>query len=94
MISPCSTCHFYSTTATNGEDKGGTCRRSPPTVFMVVVPRQGSAVLANPTGAQQMQMEIKFPTAWPWVQPTHGCGEHKLMPPSREHFEKVLKGEA
>lgn len=69
----CETCRFFAPKDSNGQAVGN-CQRHPPTVFMVAMP-QGPSVLARPGSPQQVQVNMQFPSAWPFVQGKHWCGE-------------------
>ena len=86
----CQNCRHFSPHAVNGQTMGD-CRRHPPTVFMVVG-SQGPSVLARPGRPQMVNIDVKFPSAFPMVQEMHWCGEfeRQVEGAGKEAPKKVL----
>ena len=76
MTDACETCRFFSPDEQANGQAIGDCRRNPPATFMIAIPR-GPTAITRPGAVQSMNMEIKFPAAWPGVEGKHWCGEYK-----------------
>lgn len=76
----CENCLFYAIQEqSNGEaPRNGNCRRSPPTVFMVIVPEEQTGQVLGAGGVRRVAAQAQFPAAWPLTMPDHWCGEFKL----------------
>ena len=72
----CEVCRFFTPNEQANGEAVGDCRRHPPTVFMVAIPSGGAITRAGQP--QLMNMQMKFPAAWPFVQGGHWCGEFQL----------------
>lgn len=80
----CASCQFY--VATN--EKGGVCRRNPPTVFLIQGP-------PGPLG----QSTVQTPSLWPGVDAESWCGHHQnfgpeIAVPFDGRLARDMKGEA
>ena len=73
----CGNClHHADIGGNNGEARTLECRFSPPTIFSFVVPVGAPPGVLTPVGPKQVQMTVKYLSAWPTLDPEKWCSKH------------------